>query len=476
MNSFSEFEQATIAAIATPPGAGGIGIVRISGERARPVLARLFRPARPERPGRSHQLRYGWIVEPGSGRPLDEVMAVFMAAPATYTREDVVEIHCHGGYVVLREILALILAEEGVRAAEPGEFTKRAFLNGRIDLTRAEAVLDLLNAGTREGLNLALAQLQGGLQQRVEQVREVMLELLAVVEVAIDFPDEDGEIIASRAMGERLAAEVSAPLRELLAGARQGRIFREGAAVVILGRPNVGKSSLLNALLREERAIVTAIPGTTRDTIEECLNIHGMPLRIIDTAGIRETSETVEEIGIERSRRRVADADLVLLLVEAGAAAGPEDLALRASVGDKKVLVVVNKLDLLAEPASGPVGAADQALAAWRARLPGLPLVGISARTGAGLKELEDAIFRTISGGEPRDPGFACVPNARHEAALVRALAAAERLAAGFKAELAPELLAVELQTALGYLGEIVGATSNEDLLDSIFSRFCIGK
>lgn len=480
MNSYSEFEQATIAAIATPPGAGGIGIVRISGERARPMLERLFRPARPERAGRSHQLRYGWIVEPGSGRLLDEVMAVYMAAPATYTREDVVEIHCHGGYVVVREILALILAEEGVRAAEPGEFTKRAFLNGRIDLTRAEAVLDLLNAGTREGLNLALAQLQGGLQQRVEQVREALLGMLAVVEVAIDFPDEDGEIIDNRALGERLAQEVSDPLRELLAGARQGRIFREGAAVVILGRPNVGKSSLLNALLREERAIVTAIPGTTRDTIEECLNIHGMPLRIIDTAGIRETSETVEEIGIERSRRRVADADLVLLLVEAGAAADPEDLALRASVGEKKVLVVVNKLDLLADPASDPAGpaaaVADQALAAWSDRLPKLPLVGISARTGAGLKELEDAIFRAISGGEPRDPGFACVPNARHEAALVRALAAAELLAAGFKANLAPELLAVELQTALGHLGEIIGATSNEDLLDSIFSRFCIGK
>ena len=471
MDSFAEFDQATIAAIATPPGAGGIGIIRISGQRALAVLSHLFAPARGEVSHfRSHQLRYGWIVDPASRRPVDEVMAVYMAAPATYTREDVVEIHGHGGYVVLREILGLVLAGEGVRAAEPGEFTKRAYLNGRIDLTRAEAVLDLLNAGSREGLNLAVSQLQGGLQQRLEPVRQALLDVLAVVEVAIDFPDEGAEIIDGAELSRRLEDQVRAPLRELLDRAGQGRIYREGASVVILGRPNVGKSSLLNTLLQDERAIVTAVPGTTRDTIEEGLNIHGMPLRIIDTAGIRETTEEVEGIGIERSRRRVADADLVLLLVEAGVEPAAEDLALYDSVRDKKVLVVVNKLDLLAPPAAG------QALAAWQRQFPDRDLVGVSAHSGAGLEKLEELIFRLISGGKPRDPGYACVPNARHEAALAKALPAVEQLQAGLVADLAPELLAVELQACLGCLGEIIGETSSEDLLDTIFSRFCIGK
>ncbi|ADH87222.1 tRNA modification GTPase TrmE [Desulfurivibrio alkaliphilus AHT 2] len=474
MESFADFDQATIAAIATPPGAGGIGIIRISGSRAREILLQLFRPARGEvASGRSHQLRYGWIVEPESGRPLDEVMAVYMAAPATYTREDVVEIHGHGGYVVLREILGLILAREGVRAAEAGEFTKRAFLNGRIDLTRAEAVLDVLNAGTREGLNLAMSQLQGGLQQQLEPVRRALLEVLAVVEVAIDFPDEDAEIIDTAALGRRLELEVRQPLQELLERADRGRIFREGATVVILGRPNVGKSSLLNALLQDERAIVTAIPGTTRDTIEECLNIHGMPLRIVDTAGIRETTEEVEGIGIERSRRRVAEADLVLLLVEAGSEPSSEDMALFDSVREKKVLVVVNKLDLLGDASPA---AAEAALAAWRHRFPGRELTGISARARVGLEQLEDLVFRLISGDEPRDPGYACVPNARHRAALARTLPALERVQQGLAAGLAPELLAVELQACLGSLGEIIGEVGSEELLDTIFSSFCIGK
>ncbi len=344
-------------------------------------------------------------------------------------------------------------------------------------------------------------------------MRATLLELLAVIEVAIDFPEDGGDIIDVAALGQRLAAEVGSPLLELLARARHGRIFREGANVVIYGRPNVGKSSLLNALLGEERAIVTAMIGTTRDTIEECLNIHGMPLRLIDTAGIRETTETVEEIGVERSRHRVAAADLVLLLVEAGAPVTPEDLALNAGVAEKKVLVVVNKLDLLPGAETGvQVLTVDQALAKWTAHFPGRPLVGVSARTGRGLRALEDAIFRAISGGEPPkpthdavhdftgnpapdpagdpahdparnparnlacDPDYACVPNARHAAALVKASAAIQRLAAGFAADLAPELLAIELQDGLSHLDEIIGETSNEDLLDSIFSRFCLGK
>lgn len=503
----ADFEQATIAAIATPPGAGGIGIIRISGSQAPAVLARLFRPAGPSggRPESSldqqlqtgkppsHRLRYGWIVNPADGRLVDEVMAVYMAAPATYTREEVVEIHGHGGYVVLREILELVLALPEVRAAEPGEFTKRAFLNGRIDLTRAEAVIELLNAQTRQGAELALSQLAGGLQQRVGVIREALLALLAVVEVAIDFPDEDGEIVEADRLQGRLAEEARRPLEALLAGRRQGRIYREGAAVVILGRPNVGKSSLLNALLREERAIVTPVAGTTRDTIEEFLDIHGVPVRIVDTAGIRQTSETVEDLGISRSRSRGAAADLVLLLLDATAGVTPEDLELFRSVAAKNLLVVVNKLDLL-DSAWPPVGAGkvdeggrDGGACDWGRSFPGRPLVGISARTGQGLEQLEQAIFSALTGGSSpqqedgaggrlSEPDHLCVPNARHEAALVKALAAVKRIEAGLEAGQAPELLAVELQGALAYLGEIVGENGGDDLLDAIFSRFCIGK
>ncbi|MDZ7640594.1 MAG: tRNA uridine-5-carboxymethylaminomethyl(34) synthesis GTPase MnmE [Desulfurivibrio sp.] len=474
MVDYSQFDQQTIAAIATPPGAGGIGIIRISGALAGEILQELFRPARPARePGLpSHRLRYGWIVEPASGRLLDEVMAVYMAAPATYTREEVVEIHGHGGYLVLREILALVLAREGVRAAEPGEFTKRAFLHGRIDLTRAEAVIDLLNAETGQGVGLALQQLAGGLAQQVGEVRQALLDLLAMVEVAIDFPDEDEEIIDYTGWEQQLATGVSAPLVQLLQQRSRGRVFREGAAVAILGRPNVGKSSLLNGLLREERAIVTPVPGTTRDTIEESLDIHGVPVRLIDTAGIRDCREAVEELGIERARHHGRQADLVLLLVDDAAGLLPEDLELYRSVAEKELLLVVNKLDL-----PGPAAeTAAERLESWRQRFADQPLVGISARTGKGLEELAEAIFTALTGDQQREPGHSCVPNARHEAALHNALAAVRRAAELLQNGGAPELLAVELQSGLAALGEIVGESSGEELLEAIFSRFCIGK
>ncbi len=489
MDAFAEFEQATIAAIATPPGAGGIGIIRISGPAAPVVLARLFcpgktaagtafKPAAPLSPSfvlpdysgdfPSHRLCYGWIIDPAAGQLLDEVMAVYMAAPATYTREEVVEIHCHGGYVVLREILALILAMPGVRAAEPGEFTKRAFLNGRIDLTRAEAVIDLLNAETRQGADLAISQLGGELQQRITAIRDALLAILAVIEVAIDFPEEDGEIIDHGELHRQLLIGVEQPVTELLAGRTRGRIYREGAAVVIMGRPNVGKSSLLNALLREERAIVTAVPGTTRDTIEECLDIHGVPVRIVDTAGIRETSETVEGIGISRSRSRGERADLLLLLLDASEGVTVGDLELYRSVQDKNLLLVLNKVDLAAGEGAPVI--------AWEKHFPGLGRVEISALTGGGLGELELAIFQALTGGTPLDPVSTCVPNARHGSVLVKVRELAGRLAAGLQNGLAPELLAVELQLTLAQLGEISGESSGEEVLDAIFSRFCLGK
>lgn len=461
-----EHFEATIAAIATPPGPGGIGIIRISGPAALSVLQALFHPRHPATAYRSHHLSYGRVIAPQSGMVLDEALAVYMRAPHTYTREDVVELQCHGSFLVLQEILALILAEPGVRLAAPGEFTKRAFLNGRIDLTQAEAVIELLQAKSPAGAQMAAEQLAGGLLRTVTTIRDHLLGVRAIMEVAIDFPDEEVEIIAPADLRRQLTVGVREPLLELVARAGQGRLFRDGIAAVILGRPNVGKSSLLNSLLREERAIVTAVPGTTRDTIEEYFTIKGLPVRIIDTAGIRETVETVEELGIRRSRQKVADADLVLLVVDATAGLTDADRQLLASVAGKPVVLVINKCDLVA----------PEAVAKARVASAGLPAAAISAKTGEGIKELEAVIFTTVAGAGAWEPGHASVPNVRHEAALKAALAATDRVLAGLAAPLSPDLVAVEIQAALDHLGEIVGETTTEEMLDLIFSRFCIGK
>ncbi|NTV13602.1 MAG: tRNA uridine-5-carboxymethylaminomethyl(34) synthesis GTPase MnmE [Desulfobulbaceae bacterium] len=454
----------TIAAIATPPGSGGIGVIRISGPEALALLQRLFRPQRDRAPI-AHRLTYGWIIDPASGRSVDEVMAVFMPAPHSYTREDVVEFQCHSSYLILQHILSLLLAQ-GALAAEPGEFTKRAFLNGRIDLTRAEAVIDLLQAQTSQGLQIAISLLRGSLQERVTAIRRELLDVRAVLEVAIDFPDDDLEIINPARLLADLAAKVTTPLEELLGAAERGRIYREGISVVILGRPNVGKSSMLNSLLKEERAIVTEIPGTTRDTIEDFLNIQGMPVRIVDTAGIRENAEAVEELGIQRARRQQEAADLVLLVLDGAVGVQAEDLALVSSLAGRPALLVVNKIDLRG----------DRDLSAFADLSPALPVVAVSARTGEGLAQLEATLFATVTGGAPADPEHHCVPNARHRQALQGALESSQQLAAALADQLPPDLAAIEVQAALEQLGEIVGETSTEDLLDTIFSRFCLGK
>ncbi len=461
--------EPTIAAIATPAGPGGIGVIRISGSDAHAILARLFVPSRPEAAPQSHRLTHGWIVDPLRHLPVDEVLAVRMRAPATYTREDVAEIHCHGSYLVLATILDLVLAA-GAQAATAGEFTKRAFLNGRIDLSRAEAVAELLDAKTREGMQLAVNQLKGGIAEQVGAIRETLIAARAVIEVAIDFPEDDVEILQPATLATELRQGVEAPLTRLIANAEEGGIFRDGISVVILGRPNVGKSSLLNSLLQEERAIVTPVPGTTRDTIEEYLNIKGMPVRIIDTAGIREHAEEIEEIGIQRAREKVAGADLVLLLVDASLTLSDEDRRLATGLGGRPCLVVANKMDIAPDRKA--------ALAAAAAAFPmAPPPVAISAKTRSGISDLEEAIFATVTGGESlRDPAHACVPNLRHKAALSRALAACRLVTAGLDEGRSADLVSVDLQAALDYLGDIVGETTTEDVLDMIFSRFCIGK
>ncbi len=457
----------TIAAIATPPGPGGIGIIRVSGKNALAVLHGLFKPHKPNSFFVSHKMYYGTIVNPETQAPIDEVLAVYMGSPHTYTREDVLEIHCHGSFLILQDILALILKHAGIRLAEPGEFTKRAFLNGRIDLTQAEAVVELLQAKTREGLSLAIGQLQGHLFDRIKRIRDILLEVRAIIEVAIDFPEDDAEILHPGAMAERLMMGVRKPLEELIALTHKGKIFREGISLVIVGRPNVGKSSLLNSLLQEERAIVTDIPGTTRDTIEELLNIKGIPARIIDTAGVREVAEAVEEFGVLRTRKKLAEADFVLLVLDAAEGILPQDRQLYESIAEKQTVVVVNKMDRVE---------AGQ-LEGFRQAFPEKPVVGISAKHHMGIGDLEEAIFQVVTGRTDRwDPGCTCVPNLRHEAALKRALAATARVSEGLTQQLTPDLLAIELQSALDHLGDIVGETTTDDVLDMIFEQFCIGK
>ena len=456
----------TIAAISTPPGSGGIGIIRISGERSLAHLQTIFHPRSEKCPYDSHRLYYGTIVHPESDKVLDEVLVAYMAAPKTYTREDVVEIHCHGNYLALQSILELLVSL-GVRLAEPGEFTKLAFLNGRIDLTQAEAVIDILSARTRKGMDMALDQLGGSLYEQVDQIRASLVRLRAVVEVAIDFPDEDIEIVDHSALLKQLEKEIRSPLEHLLAQADQGRVFREGVSVVIVGLPNVGKSSLLNTLLQEERALVTAIPGTTRDTIEEYLDIGGVPVRIVDTAGIRQGADAVEAMGIERARKQIDQADLVLFMVDAARGVGADDEELFASVSHKPIVLIANKIDVEEQQESVKQFAVKHA---------SLPFVEISAKEHRNIDLLKDTIFTTVVGGKDQWQEEGCAPNVRHKDALQRAVKAAELLREGLLMATTTDLLAIDLQECLDQLNAIVGVTTTEDVLDVIFEQFCLGK
>jgi tRNA modification GTPase len=469
----------TIAAIATPSGAGGIGIVRISGPEAFSVGMALFRPATGgaagDEPPSSHLLTYGHVVDPDSGEVVDEVLAAFMRAPRTYTREDVVEINAHGGPLVLRRILELVLAA-GARSARPGEMTLRAFLNGRLDLAQAEAVMALINAETDSGRRLALLQLQGALSERVRAARDDAMAALVRIEASIDFPEEEvppPDPAELDAFVQRALEEVE----RLLAGADRGRVLREGLRVALVGRPNVGKSSVLNALLGTERAIVTPIAGTTRDTIEERATLGGVGLHLVDTAGLSPTEDPVERIGVERSRAAARAADLLLLVVDASQPLGNLDLraaaelrALRdaasaAEVAEPPVVLVLNKSDL-------PAMVRDaEASSLW----PGAPIVHTSALAPDGTHDLEERIVALALGGSVQ-PSGALVSAARHRDALRRAR---EHLAAA-RATLADGLpldfVSIDLRSALDALGAITGETATADLLDAIFAEFCIGK
>jgi tRNA modification GTPase len=454
----------TIAAISTPLGPGGIGIVRISGPQALAVAQRLFRRKGGKAPLLSHRFYLGEIFHPADSRVLDEVLLVYMERPKTYTREDVVEIQCHSGVLVLQEILQAVLTC-GARLAEPGEFTKRAFLNGRLDLTQAEAVIDLIQAKTRRSLDMANRQRSGRLSKEVRSAQEKILNLLTVLDAAIDFPDEDLPEVSREEIGRRIQ-EAQRDLDELLGTYAEGRLYREGLAVVIVGRPNVGKSSLLNSLLEEERAIVTSIPGTTRDVIEETLSLAGIPLRLMDTAGLRPAQDAIEEEGVRRTRERLAQADLVLWVVDGSESLQTEDLDILTQIRGKKTMVVVNKNDL-------PLAFPSEDL---QKKIPEAPLISISCLRGSGMEDLKEALGRVVLEGKSESPSEVVLSNLRHKQAIQEARDALTQALDGLSNGFPPECIALDLQDAQTALGEIVGSHTPDDILERIFNQFCIGK
>jgi len=455
----------TIAAISTPLGEGGIGIVRLSGAEATEIAKKIFRAKRGEWVNAgSHSLIYGHIFD-RAGKDVDEVLLGYMKAPNTYTREDVVEINCHGGIVPLRKILELTLAQ-GARLAEPGEFSKRAFLNGRLDLAQAESIIDVIRSKTEAGLKLAVSQLKGELSEKILILQDGLLGLLAQVEANIDFPEDDLEE-ATGIKIIRSSEELLKQIEELIRGAEAGRIYRDGISTIIIGRPNVGKSSLLNALLRENRAIVTEIPGTTRDIIEEVINIQGIPLKIIDTAGLRETEDIVEKIGVEKTREMIGRADLVLLVLDAVRGLTDEDFTIIESIGDRKAIFLVNKVDV------EEIRIDESEIKKLSVKR---PVIRISAETGKGLDQLEEKIVEMALGGQVAVSDTVLVANIRHRRALEKAAQHLNEAVNGIKEKVPVDVVAIDIRSAWESLGEITGTTVTEDLLDRIFADFCIGK
>jgi tRNA modification GTPase len=458
-------EEETIAAISTPFGESGIGIVRISGPLAEPIAKKLFKPKKNQSYFISHHFHYGEIIDPKNGNPIDEVLTVLMKSPKTYTREDIVEIHCHGGYFILQKILELLL-EQGARVAEPGEFTRRAFLNGRIDLTQAEAVIDLIRAKTMASLEIASQQLRGVLYREMASLKERLIEHLALIEAHIDFPEEEIEPISFEEL-KRDLVRINRHIEEWIASYEEGRVFREGISCAITGKTNVGKSSLLNVLLKQERAIVTPIPGTTRDVIEEVLNIYGIPVRLMDTAGLRKAKDSIEQEGVRRAKERVADADLVLLMIDGSRDLNEDDVEIFWEIKEKKKIIIINKKDL-------PLKISIEEV---RNRFHGDPIVSISALKNEGIDDLKKTIYTSLLHRDVRiTPEHLIVANIRHKAALSQVKENLSNGVMGLGEGTSLEFIAFEIRSALEALAEMVGETTTEEVLNRIFEQFCIGK
>ncbi len=455
----------TIVAISTPTGEGGIGIVRLSGNQATKIAAAVLElpPGKKLDQMASRSMILCYSINPKTGEKLDQVLACVMRAPHTYTREDVVEINCHGGIVPLRETLEAVV-EAGARLAEPGEFTKRAFLNGRIDLAQAEAVVDIIRSKTKEGLKVAMAQLEGRLSQKVCKIRRLVFDILVQIEASIDFLDEDIKTMSKEEILHK-TGEAIENLEELIRTAQAGKIYREGVQAVIAGRPNVGKSSLLNALLREARVIVTSIPGTTRDIVEEIVNIGGVPFMLRDTAGIREPLDEVEKLGVELSRKAIKEADVVLLVLDSSEPLTEEDFLIMEEAKRKKAIVALNKIDLPEKT--------DKEVVSKKF---GKRVVKISATKEIGLNALEHTLLDLVLSGQVVCDGEAIVANVRHKKALQKAKEDLSEAYNSLRGNIPEEFVAAVLRDVLDSLGELTGETVQENLLDKIFSEFCIGK
>jgi tRNA modification GTPase len=452
----------TIAAISTPVGEGGIGIVRVSGKEALRIADKIFISPAAKKPSalKTYTTHYGAIMD--KAKIIDEVILTIMRRPRSYTREDIVEINCHGGIVALRDVLNLVL-ESGARLAEPGEFTRRAFLNGRIDLTQAEAVIDIIRAKTDLALKIGVDQLKGALSKQINKDRGFLLDALSALEAGIDFPEEEAISVDLGTVARKIEA-ADKDLQELLANSKLARVFREGIHAVICGKPNVGKSSLLNSLLKEERSIVTPVPGTTRDTIEEIIDIQGIPVRIVDTAGILEPRDLVEKKAVQRSQKHIAAADLVIIVFDGSKKLSREDRFLAGKLKNKKVIAVINKMDLKQRLERPTVSKMFK------------QVVDISAKRPKNINLLENAIADLVRSGHIAGAEPLLVANLRYVKILQKAKIVIAQALESLDNRLPPEFIAQDIQEALGCLDEILGKKFSEDLLDKIFSEFCIGK
>lgn len=454
----------TIAAIATPLGEGGIAVIRVSGSDAIKASDQIFKGINKLVDCPSHTVQYGWIRDPLTKETVDEVLVTIMRNPRSFTKEDVVEINCHGGMIPVKQVLELLL-QQGVRLAEPGEFTKRAFLNGRIDLTQAEAVIDLIRSKSDAAYSIAMKQSEGLLSKQIRALRDILVETMAHIEVNIDYPEHDVEELTARFIQEKCMAAIK-EIEQLLKTARQGKVLREGIVTAIVGRPNVGKSSLLNLLAQENKAIVTDIPGTTRDVIEEYVSLNGIPLRLLDTAGLRETEDEVERIGVERSRDALKEADLILLVLNGNEPLNKEEETLLLQLKDRAAIVIVNKIDL------------DQKLdySYVKEQITEERIVMMSVKDQQGLNQLEQAISKLFFGGKVSPGDFTYVSNVRHIDLLKQAKISLEEAYEGAEIGVPIDMIQIDVHLAWQHLGEIIGETASETLIDEIFTKFCLGK
>ncbi len=454
----------TISAISTSLGEGGIGIVRMSGPEAFDIAKKIFVRKGKGSPMENYKLHYGYIQDPGSDKIIDEVLVSFMPAPYTYTRGDVVEINCHGGIVPLKRILDLTL-RQGARLADPGEFTFRAFMNGRIDLSQAEAVIDIIRAKTETAGEVAVSQIGGKLSQRIHQMKETIENILTLMEVNLDFPEEDIEETRQEQFQESIKT-VTMELEEILETAEQGKIIREGIKTAIIGKPNVGKSSLLNALLKEQRAIVTEVPGTTRDLLEEVINIKGLPLKVIDTAGIRRTKDTVEKIGVELAEALISQSDLILFIIDARTGIQEEDWSIMEKIKGKRTIIIINKTDLVEE----------EVVEELKGQVMREPVISTSIKYGRGVKELEQEIANLFFEEGIDAAESILISNTRHKASLEKSREFLGEALKTLEEGLPVDLVTIDLKGAWEALGEITGESLDEKIIGKIFSQFCIGK